>query len=69
VILEGGNCFGAPPDGGDPECPPNEQVYIISEGASLCTPIPYANNPGMEPCPAGFRLDLASEGRFCLPNE
>jgi hypothetical protein len=70
VILEGGNCFGTPPDGGgDPGCPPNEQVYIISEGASLCTPIPYANNPGMDPCPAGYSLDLASEGRFCLPNE
>jgi hypothetical protein len=69
VILEGGNCFDTPPEGPDSECPPNEQTYIISEGASLCTPIPYTNNPGMEPCPAGYSLDLTSEGRFCLPNE
>lgn len=53
--------------GGGSSCPPNEQVYITSEGASLCTPIPFANNPGMEPCPQGFTLDLASEGQFCVP--
>lgn len=53
--------------GSGPGCPPNEQVYITSEGASLCTPIPFANNPGMEPCPAGYTLDLASEGQFCVP--
>jgi hypothetical protein len=81
VILEGGNCFGSPPDGGggnggdgsggggNPGCPPNEQVYITTEGASVCTPIPFSNNPGMEPCPAGYALDLASEGQFCLPVE
>lgn len=82
VVLEGGNCFGSPPDGsggeggdggqgggGDPGCPPNEQVYITTEGGSLCTPIPFSNNPGMEPCPAGYALDLASEGQFCVPTE
>jgi hypothetical protein len=70
VLLEGGNCFGSPPDGGgngEPPCPPNQQVYVTSEGASLCTPIPFSNNPGMDPCPAGYTLDLASEGQFCVP--
>ena len=33
VIEEGGNCYG-----GDGVCPPNQQTYITSEGASLCTP-------------------------------
>ena len=79
VLSEGGNCFGSPPEGaggsgaggsgGDPGCPPNEQVYVTSEGASLCTPIPFTNNPGMTPCPAGYTLDLASEGQFCVPVE
>jgi hypothetical protein len=81
VLLEGGNCFGSPPDGaggsggeggaggggGGPACPPNEQVYITTEGASLCTPIPFGNNPDQGPCPAGYALDLVSEGQFCLP--
>jgi hypothetical protein len=62
VIEEGGNCYGG---GGD--CPPNQQTYITSEGASLCTPIPYANYDDMKPCPEGYELDLASEGQFCLP--
>lgn len=64
VIQEGGNCFDEP--GGGP-CPPNQQLYLASEGASLCTPIPFSNYPGMTPCPAGYVLDLASEGQFCLP--
>jgi hypothetical protein len=86
VLLEGGNCFGSPPDGaggsggeggaggggaggggGGGACPPNEQVYITTEGASLCTPIPFSNNPDQGPCPAGYALDLVSEGQFCLP--
>jgi hypothetical protein len=78
VLLEGGNCFGSPPEGaggsgggggggGGPECPPNEQVYITTEGASLCTPIPFTNNPDRDPCPTGYVLDLASEGQFCIP--
>lgn len=55
--------------GGDaPTCPVNEQVYITTEGASVCTPIPYSNYPDMAPCPAGYTLDLASEGRYCLPS-
>jgi hypothetical protein len=62
VIEEGGNCYG-----GDGVCPPNQQTYITSEGASLCTPIPYANYDDMKPCPTGYELDLASEGQFCVP--
>lgn len=49
-------------------CPVNWQIYISSEGKSSCTPIPFANYPGMTPCPAGYTLDLASEGRYCLPS-
>jgi hypothetical protein len=63
VSQEGGNCFG----GGDESCPPNEQLYLSSEGANLCTPIPFSGYPGMAPCPEGYELDLASEGRYCLP--
>ena len=48
-------------------CPVNWQIYISTEGKSSCTPIPFANYPGMTPCPAGYTLDLASEGRYCLP--
>jgi hypothetical protein len=62
VIQEGGNCFG-----GSGPCPPNQQVYVTSEGASLCTPIPFTNYDGMKPCPAGYVLDIASEGQYCLP--
>lgn len=109
VLLEGGNCFGAPPSGGGGSnsggssgnppngtggtgtssggrspsggasnggaggsggtCPPNFQVYLATEGASLCTPIPFSNYPGMAPCPTGYTLDLASEGQYCLPNK
>lgn len=77
VIEEGGNCFGTPTGaggapggggGGGYDCPPNYQVYITSEGASTCTPIPYANYPGMAPCPEGYHLDLPSEGHYCLPD-
>jgi hypothetical protein len=49
-------------------CPINWQIYVSSEGRSTCTPIPFANYPGMTPCPAGYTLDLASEGRYCLPS-
>jgi hypothetical protein len=79
VLLEGGNCFGSPPDGSagaggeggggggpDPACPPNQQVYTTTEGASVCTPIPFSD-PGGDPCPAGYALDLASEGQYCIP--
>jgi hypothetical protein len=73
VILEGGNCFGgggsagSGAGGGGSGCPTNQQTYVTSEGASLCTPIPYANYDDMKPCPAGYTLDLASEGQFCVP--
>jgi hypothetical protein len=66
VTQEGGNCFGGGPDGGG-GCPPNFQTYTTSEGASICTPIPYAGYPNRAPCPQGYVLDTASEGRFCIP--
>jgi hypothetical protein len=53
--------------GGTDSCPPNYQTYITSEGASTCTPIPFANYDGMKPCPTGYTLDLASEGQYCVP--
>jgi hypothetical protein len=62
VTQEGGNCFG----GGDGSCPPNQQTYVTSEGASICTPIPYAGYPNHAPCPEGYVLDVASEGQFCI---
>jgi hypothetical protein len=49
-------------------CPINWQIYISTEGKSTCTPIPFANYPGMAPCPAGYTIDVASEGRYCLPS-
>jgi hypothetical protein len=61
----GGN-GGAGGNGGT--CPPNYQLYLATEGASTCTPIPFANYPGMTPCPQGYTLDLASEGQYCLPS-
>lgn len=80
VIAEGGNCFGTPNGSGGatgaggggpgdtPGCPPNHQTYVTTEGASICTPIPFGGNPGMTPCPAGYHLDLATEGQYCLPD-
>lgn len=49
------------------ECPPNWEVYIASEGMVTCTPIPFSNYPDMRPCPEGYMLDPATEGRFCVP--
>jgi len=48
-------------------CPPNFQIYVTSEGASICTPIPFAGYPNRAPCPQGYVLDIASEGQFCIP--
>ena len=47
-------------------CPPNYQLYVQTEGQSVCTPIPFANYPNMAPCPDGYRLDPSTEGRFCI---
>lgn len=55
--------------GGEPACPLNQQVYIATEGASSCTPIPFTHNPDMGPCPAGYALDLATERQLCLPTD
>ena len=49
------------------ECPPNHELYIATEGQRICAPIPFANYPNMAPCPEGYQLDAASEGRYCLP--
>jgi hypothetical protein len=84
VIAEGGNCFGTPTGGGGagntgsggggpgendtPDCPVNQQTYVTTEGATICTPIPFGGNPGMTPCPEGYHLDLATEGQYCLPD-
>jgi hypothetical protein len=65
VVAEGGNC-GTPNDGGT-GCPPNFTMYVTSEGASDCVPVPYANYPDKAPCPEGYELDLATEGKYCLP--
>lgn len=62
----GGAGSGGPGD--TPVCPPNHQSYITTEGASICTPIPFGGNPGMTPCPAGYHLDLATEGQYCVPD-
>ncbi len=61
-MQEGGGCFGE-----DGPCPPNEQIYITSEGASICTPIPFTNFDDMKPCPEGYELDLLTEGQYCVP--
>lgn len=49
-------------------CQINWQIYVSTEGKSTCTPIPFANYPGMTPCPTGYTLDLATEGRYCIPS-
>jgi hypothetical protein len=47
---------------GDSSCPPNYQIYLATEGASICTPIPHDAT-----CPAGYVLDPATEGKYCIP--
>lgn len=49
-------------------CPVNWQIYVSTEGQSTCTPIPFANYPGMTPCPTGYTLDLLTEGQYCVPS-
>jgi hypothetical protein len=74
--AEGANCYPPPPppgdagtpDGGIATCPPNQTIYLSTEGRSYCVPIPFAGYPNMAPCPEGYVLDLASEGRYCLPD-
>jgi len=48
-------------------CQPNYTLYVQSEGKSACVPIPFANYPNMKPCPDGYQLDAATEGKYCLP--
>lgn len=61
LVQPDGSC------GAETECPPNHELYIATEGQRICAPIPFANYPGMTPCPEGYELDAASEGRYCLP--
>jgi hypothetical protein len=58
-----------PPDWDTPDagCPQNYEVYVQSEGKSSCVPIPFSNYPNMAPCPTGYQLDAATEGRYCVP--
>lgn len=62
LLQSDGSCQG---DTG--ECQANYELYVSSEGQHICAPIPFANYPGMTPCPAGYELDAATEGRYCLP--
>ena len=64
LVQEGANCGGQ-----SSSCPPNHELYIATEGKQICAPIPFANYPNMAPCPEGYQLDAASEGRYCLPIE
>jgi hypothetical protein len=48
-------------------CPQNYTVYVESEGKSSCVPIPFSNYPNMQPCPDGYELDTATEGKYCVP--
>jgi len=48
-------------------CPQNYTVYVQSEGKSSCVPIPFSNYPNMKPCPDGYQLDAATEGKYCVP--
>jgi hypothetical protein len=63
LLKEDGSC------GQTGTCPPNYEVYIATEGKQICTPIPFGGYPGMKPCPEGYQLDAATEGRYCLPVE
>jgi len=54
------------PRGGS--CPINYTVYVQSEGKSSCVPIPFSNYPNMAPCPEGYKLDAATEGKYCVPS-
>jgi hypothetical protein len=59
-----------PPDWDTPmggTCPQNYTVYVQSEGKSSCVPIPFSNYPNMAPCPSGYQLDPATEGKYCIP--
>jgi hypothetical protein len=64
LVQEDGSCSG---DTGT--CPPNYEIYVMTEGQEICTPIPFGGYPGMTPCPEGYALDPATEGRYCLPVE
>lgn len=60
IIVEPDDC--PPPPNDDPDCPPNYELYLSSEGEYLC-----AGPPEDGDCPDGFELDLTSEGELCIP--
>src|SRR5262249_17926429 len=49
-----------PSDGGT--CPPNWQIYIQTEGQSVCTPPPENGA-----CPAGYVVYIESNHQYCVP--
>lgn len=59
IIVEADDC--PPPPNDDPNCPPNYELYLSSEGEFLC-----AGPPDDGDCPEGFELDLTSEGELCI---
>jgi len=66
--CSGGCCVSPPgppgpptaPDGGT--CPPNWQIYVQTEGQSICTPPPQGGS-----CPAGYVVFIESNHQYCLP--
>jgi hypothetical protein len=64
---EGIDCGAPPPDGGSnpPGCPQNYTAY--ANCPDQCVPVPFAGYTNRAACPNGFVLDVASEGRYCVP--
>jgi hypothetical protein len=64
---EGLSCGSQTGDGGSPPpgCPPNFTPHV--ECPDQCVPVPFAGYPDRAACPDGYVLDIASEGRFCVP--
>jgi hypothetical protein len=56
-------CVPIPRPGGDggQTCPIDWTLYLTSEGAATCVPTPVNGV-----CPAGYKLDVRSEGRYCI---
>jgi hypothetical protein len=60
ILVEPDDC--PPPPDDDPDCPPNYELYITSEGEFLC-----AGPPNDGGCPNGYEIDITSEGELCIP--
>lgn len=69
--AEGDSCAppSSPPDGGSPPdppgCPQNYTAYEMCP--NQCVPVPFAGYPDRAACPDGYVLDIATEGRYCVP--